>query len=554
MGILAGVASFLCLLVVHEGWKKLAGLTIRKGPDGPRVTAVDPVPFTGPSAWSGGAPTTPEGETVRILACGEFVMGGPVICDYLLPDGSIILHGGASTGFSPNGRYFVTPSPSRREWPLLIYDRRRHILHTCDVDSKFWEIDLVGDMTISGRESPLVSNQSWSATIDDLIEHSTHEKMIDVADLKIPEKHWEHIRKRHEKDFPRPQGSEGPATSWRLHLPTSLRALEDPLDPLQNPRAEIVIREEESGLITPMGFPVIVWRNDSRAFVCVAKPKGGGENSWWLWDDQKGWKQLQQRQDLGANIPYGQRSKPIDLDARYLTVEWELLQPHLGEESVGELSSYTGYRLEIDGRLFEKPVIRQIIPLESSGNEDERVESAPLKNWHKLVWRFRRIDEDIHRHVYQCEFRGNLLEGEWLLDHRISRDGRYIALVAFADPPAAPHRIAILDSETGTLAWVEETFFFPEFQGFDDTHLYLVHVMERRTVPSHEVSDMEDITISGKSPEGSDGPQTALPPSDHSRMFIAHENRSRLYYRRTSVVFEDGRWKTAPPAGASLQK
>ncbi len=469
MGALAGVACFLGLLALHEGWKKLARLTIQHGPTGPRITKADPVPFSGPNAWSGTVLETPEGETVRVLSWSEFVMGGPAICDYLLPDGSVILSGGASSGFSLNGRYFVTPAPSRDDWPLLIYDRHRRILHNCDVGSRFWEIDLVGNMTVSGRESPIVSNQ--------------------------------------------------------------------------DPHGHISVSGEDSGLLMSMKYPVVIWRDDGLAFVCKAMPENGGEKGWWLWSDLKGWNPLQSRQNLSANTPHGEGCRLIDLDARYLVAEWRLLQPRLGKGNIGELDSYTASALEIDGQVFEQPVMRQIIPLAPDGNEDERVESAPLRNWQKLVWRFRRIDEDISRHVYQCEFQGHPLEGEWLLDHRISTDGRYLALVAYAAPPAVPHQIAIFDSETGKLAWVTKAFFFPELQGFDDRRLHLVHVAERRIDALPDGLDAEVYKTLGKPNEAMVDLQITPPPSDHSRAFMRRDNQTRLRYRRTSIVLENGTWR-----------
>lgn len=547
LGTLAGVVCFFFLLVVHEGWKKLAKLEIRQGSDGPRIMKVDPLPLSGPNAWNGAAPNTPEGERVRVLSITEIVMGGPTVCDYLLPDGSVIFNGGASSGFSPNGRYFVTPAPSRNDWPLMIYDRRRRLLHTCDVGSKFWEIDLVGDMTISGRESPLVSNQSWTAMIDDLIAHSRKQNMVEVADLKVPQKHWDHIRKRHKKTFPDPPGGGGPSASWALHLPKSLKALENPLDPLLNPQGEITVSGDDSRLMMSLEFPVIVWRNDGRAFVCEATPKGGGEKGWWLWDDLEGWKQLRLRQNLSTNIPYGQRRKLADLDTCYLAVEWELLQPSLGEGNIGELNSYTGCALEIAGQMFEQPTVHQVIPLAPGGNEDERVDSAPLKNGHNLIWCFLRIDEDISRHVYRCEFKGRPLQGEWLLDHRISVDGRYVALVAYAAPPVVPHSIAIFDSETGKLNWVKETFFFPELQGFGDERLYLVHVTERRVDALPDGLDAEVCKTLRKPNEAMIDLQITSPPSDHSRTFMRHDNQTRFRYQRTLIVFENGEWRAQSP-------
>lgn len=546
-GVLAGVLCFFFMLSLHEGWKKLARLKIRHAPDGPRITKADPLPFAGPNAWSGEVADTPEGEKVRLLSCGEFVMGGPTICDYLLPDGSVILNGGASTGFSPNGRYFVTPAPSRSDWPLMIYDRRKKLLHTCDVGSKFWEIDLVGDMTISGRESPLVSNQNWTVKIDDLIAHSKTQNMVDVGDLKIPEKRWDYIRRYHERNFPEPPCDDGFAVSWELHLPANLMALENPIDPLWNPQGEIIVSGEKSGLLMSMQFPIVIWRNDGQSFVCEASSQSGGEKGWWLWDEQKGWRQVRSRQNLQANIPYAMRLTPDNLDTHNITIPWELLQPCLSEETAGQINSYASYHLELDGQVFEKPIIRQILPLDIGSSEDERVESSPLKDGHKFVWRFLRIEEDISRHIYRCKFQDRRFDGEWLLDHRISSDGRHIALVAHAPHPLVPHRIAIVDSETGILKWVKEAFFFPELQAFSDNCLYLVHVTGRcrfDTLP--EGLGAQAYNALDKPNEAAIDPQIMAPPSDYSRNYMSRDDKIRLHYKRTSIVLDGGLWREKP--------
>ena len=43
------------------------------------------------------------------------------------------------------------------------------------------------------------------------------------------------------------------------------------------------------------------------------------------------------------------------------------------------------------------------------------------------------------------------LEGEWLLDHRVSDCGRYLALIAFAEAPAVPHRLCVADLQQRVL-------------------------------------------------------------------------------------------------------
>lgn len=289
-GIVVCILCFVTLVVVHKGWQKLAGLNIPEAQSKPRITQCTPLGVAGPNAWSGQVPLTPEGEAVRVLSCSEFVMGGPAVCDYLLPDGSVICGGGASTGFSPNGRYFVTPAPSRNDWPLMIYDRKKHVLHVCDVDSSFWEIDLVGNLTITGRESPLVSNKTWSAMIDDLIAHAQPHKMIQVADLWIAQNQWNIMRQLHGRPFPHPSASGGPVFDWQLHLPQNLSALDNPLEPLHNPVAEISVDQVASGLLVSMTFPELTWHDDQRAMVCKARRKDShSEPRLWRWTDQHGW-------------------------------------------------------------------------------------------------------------------------------------------------------------------------------------------------------------------------------------------------------------------------
>lgn len=289
-GIVVGILCFIVLVVVHKGWQKLLGLNIPEPPGTPRITECTPLEFPGPNAWSGQVPVTPEGEAVRLLACSEFVMGGPAVCDYLLPDGSVIYGAGASTGFSPDGRYFVSPAPSRNQWPLMIHDRKKRVLHTCDVDSRFWEIDLVGDLTITGRESPLVSNKTWSVMIDDLIAHAQTQKMVRVAGLWIAHDRWEVLRQTHEQPFPLPSPSAGPVFDWQLHLPGDLRVLDDPLEPLHHPQAEIIVDQVPSGLLVCMTVPELIWHDGQRAMVCKARRKNSHcEPRLWRWTDQQGW-------------------------------------------------------------------------------------------------------------------------------------------------------------------------------------------------------------------------------------------------------------------------
>lgn len=220
--VLAGVACFLFLLWLQSLWEKRTGMRIKRTPEPPTADA-EPIARSDNSAWGRPVPVTPEGESLRVLACHEIAMGGPVICDYLFPDGSVILGAGSSTGFSADGQYFVSPSPSRGQWGLLIYDRRSHILYRCDDVTAFWEIDLVTETTITGRHSPITSNRTYTAQIAELIASAEKEQMVTVADLKIPAKDWAYICDRNGASLPAgPAGA--PGITSIAYLPDSLMA------------------------------------------------------------------------------------------------------------------------------------------------------------------------------------------------------------------------------------------------------------------------------------------------------------------------------------------
>lgn len=509
-GTIAGVVCFCLLLLLHEKWRKIANLAMEEAPAGPRLTETDPLPFAGTSAWGGKAPITPEGDRVRVLSIGEFVMGGPAVCDYLLPEGSVILGGGSSTGFSPNGRYFVTPAPPRDSWSLLIYDRRRHFLYTCDVASRFWEIDLVGDMTITGRHSPLTCNVTYTAMIDDLIAQSSKQRMIKIADLKIPEHQWSVFRERLEKPFSLSADPNAAQLDWRLYLPESLSSPDEPLGPLYNPLAEIIIDQKPSGLLISMEFPLIIRSCDSQSLVCGGRQKNiDDKDCYWLWSGQEGWKPVPDDGDLRGRTPQFDRLKLGHLDRHALTVEWALLQPALSDEASGFLQSYMSEPLQIAGKQFASLVIRQIIPLKEHDGS-QRLESAVLHNGEVLIWHLQRFYQEIFRNVYTLEFRGRKLEDEWLLDHCITTDSRYVALIAYSPPPFAPHRLAMLDSVTGLLQRLDGWFLDPRLQGLTDRTMHLIHVADRN-----------DEVI----------------PKKPLRAFLRQTGGSRLLYKRTSFTW-----------------
>ncbi|MBR0664854.1 hypothetical protein GXW71_10870 [Roseomonas hellenica] len=542
-GIGAGIACFCFLLWLQSLWKRLLGLKVQAGlkfdreASAPLCRETGPAPVTGASAWGGPAPVTPEGETLRVLSYGEFAMGGPVSCEYLFPDGSLILGAGASTGFSPDGRYFVAPLPSREGWGLLIYDRRDRLLYRCQEANNFWEIDRVDDTTVYGRNGPPDRSKAYAARIEDLIAHSSKEGMVAVRDLWIPEKDWDHIQRQRDRSFPAaPEG--GPAITLVPHLPPSLMALEAPLHPIYYPKAELAVDGVASGFLISTNYPEAVWRGDGRALVSEAEAKDGdGEEAYRLWTAENGWRNLPKGRDLHDSTPPAHRDKLSGVDAACLTADWELFQPILTHDSFGQISGYGHSPLEIGRRSHPAPVFQQLLPLADDGRDDERLESASLKNGKRLVWRFLRKDEELSRQVYACALDGRPLDGEWLLDHRLSADGRFAAIVAYAPPPLIPHRVAILDADTGSLAWLSGDFCDPQLQGFGEDSLHFVHLVGR-------VHDGPDGTahpaVDGQPPRADE----AVPPLDEVRAFMRRRQGSCLHYRRTTATCRNGEWRT----------
>ncbi|WP_295470139.1 hypothetical protein [uncultured Pseudomonas sp.] len=516
-GTLAGVLCFVVLLLVHEGWKRLAGLTFKTPPQGPGLTRTRSTARPGTSAWSGPAPVTPQGEAVRVMQCSEFVMGGPAVCDYLLPDGSVINGGGASTAFSPDGRYFVTPAPSRTDWPLLILDRQLGLLHVCDVQSRFWEIDEVSDTTIIGRQSPLTDDSAWAAQIDELIAHGQTHEMHEVAGLKIANDQWQYLQQRQEQAFPAPPQAGGPSFTWRPCIPDDLTVLENPLDPLWYPEAQISVDGQPSGLRLSMQFPKVAWRADGLALACLASQGDDRQSHWWVWDRE--WRRLPPLTDLADYMPRALTYGAAQLDRNSLYLEWELMQPYLADDEQGTLSGLTASALEIDGKVFEQPRIIQRASLHEP--TQERVQSAPLAGGQRLEWQRLYVDEALSWPVYRCYLGSQALPGEWLLDHRISPKGQQVALVAYAPPPAAPHRLALLDAASGEVTWLPGEFLAAQLQGLSDEHLYLLHITGRLQVAAPP--SLEQTLLPG------------LPDMQNAAAFLETGENQRLYYSRARI-------------------
>ncbi len=535
-GAAAVFVAFLliCFETVFNAW---AGLRVVTSSSGPTFLPADSLSERGPSAWGAPAPMTPCGETVRVLRCAEFAMGSPVICDYLFADGSLVTDCGASTGFTPDGRYFISPMPSRGSWGLLIFDRHRHLIHRCDIDA-FWEIDKVDDHTVTGRHSPLTDNQSLMTTIDELIGHCSTEPMVDVVDLKVARgtaQSWQ--KPPPTLNLPTAPGpGPGPTVTLQPYKPKSLAQFENPSAPLISPRHLLLVNGESSGLLLSAKSHEFVWRDDAQAFSCRASTHlEKNTPRYYLWLTGIGWRPISDNDPVSHANPVIFARKAIALDARDLTIVCEMTLPGLSHDSFGRLDRYVnGGSYHIQGETFHSAVLYKKVPLPDTPNRDLRFESKSLHQGKTLVWHFLHQDDELSCGVFSCSLEGRRFDGLWRIEHRVSLDQRQVALVAYEPPPAIAYRIAILNAETESLSWVAYEIPDPHLVGFSEHSLHLIHLVGRLNRQADGASPAPDT-----SPELFD---EDVPPVSQGRPFLRYRENSSLFYQLATLSYKDGQW------------
>lgn len=411
--------------------------------------------------WLGLAPPapglpTPEGARVRPLGCGELAMGGPISCSYMLPDGAILEDCGERILFSPDGQYAVSTLPTRQEWEVLIYDRRTRVLHRCPMRG-VREVVAVDAATITVRPGEGRDLPGTTAPIAALLARGRAVPMVPVADIWIARDRWEGLRHA-ASPFAWPPPPEGaPSLAGLSAVPSSLRALDHPLGPLADPGFELIVEGAPSGLILSARRPDFVWRPDGHAFACYAAPRqGDGSKGYHLWERGRGWRRLPDRPPLAGCLPPLLRHRATSPDADSLSIACELGRPSLTEDGFGRMYGFSFSARDVDGcdaaevvtMLQEKILLH---PARQGG--PARFEIPALAGGLCLRWEVVGVDAALRRAVCRCTLGDRPLEETWLLVHCVQPDRRRIALVAYAPPPAAPHRLAIFDLPAGTRTW-----------------------------------------------------------------------------------------------------
>ena len=437
-GILAAIAAIIGGLACVSKWERRLGL-------------VTP-PVKGPSAWGGSEPQlTPEGEPIRTFNHGEIAMGGPTYCDYLFPDGVLLQGLGSSAVFSDDGRYFAAPVPSRQSWGLVLLDRQQRRVYRCD-NNEFWELDSLDLNGLSGRHSPLVDNSVRQGRLDELLQTASVVDLVPVVDLWL-EPGWypEHVP----QSFERRSADGQQCLRGELSLPPTFRNLPQPLEPLRSPRYTVTVNGQPSGLIIAAETPVI-WSTDQHALVCQAQEQSDDPEGdrYWLWRADSGWRALPSpwvKSDAEPSFYWHELSS---LDEQHVHIASYLDYPRPS-------SGRHGYRLDsihsdteiqtshdAEGRVqvaeFQLTRMGIVMPLDSQGRRGNSfIETQPMLGGVRahLVWQ---ADSHDGLGAYRCQIGDWELPGRWLLDHRVSDCGRYLALLPFADSmPVATHAAVV---------------------------------------------------------------------------------------------------------------
>ncbi|WP_152227452.1 ferredoxin [Pseudomonas sp. SCB32] len=540
LGLGAGLVLVIVCMLVQIRVER--GLRLERQSPKPLDVPLPP----GASAWgSGELQCTPEGEPIRVIDGGEIAMGGPVICDYLMPDGYFIPGGNPSARFSSDGRHFVSPMPSRGAWGLLIFDRQERLLYRCSV-SDFWELDSVTETEVIGRHSPLTSNAPRRLDLQALKAATEAEPFVAIGDLWLPQDEWKRwAADQQPQALPTPVG--GPRLESHPWLPRSLLALDDPFAPLHAGQAELWIDGEASGFYLPGRQPPMAWRADGEALVFQAADEPLGRYRYWLWRRDVGAQPLGEPWSSLSREPYAGGPELLALEGGRARFGLTLAQPCLSYERYGTLGSHsystlhllTGHAADDRPCWIESgmPQLEILLPLEGPGGRSGcLLQSAPLSDGQRATWEWLRDDTEGERGAYALRIGDWQPEGEWLIDHRVSDCGRYLALVAFAEAPTLPQRLAILDCRERRLDWLDEPLSDLHLQGFVDGKVHLVRLLGRNRYQPPSGPGEGDSGLLRRFDE-------ALPEPQAWHDFGRYRDDWRLYYEQERVAFDGQAWR-----------
>ncbi|EPJ5167333.1 ferredoxin [Pseudomonas aeruginosa] len=226
------------------------------------------------------------------------------------------------------------------------------------------------------------------------------------------------------------------------------------------------------------------------------------------------------------------------------------IRPCLTYERYGTLGSYSHSSLYLlhardaddrpRWREADMPRLDLLLPLDgAAGRPGCLLQSAPLADGSRAVWEWLRDDQEAERGAYALRLGDWRLDGEWTLDHRVSDCGRYLAVVAFAEAPTLPQRLAILDSRERRLEWLAEPLADLHLQGFIDGQVHLLHLLGRNAYQPPGGPGEGDPGLLRRFDEG-------LPEPGAWHAFGRFHYDWRHYYEQARVAFDGTAWRLCP--------
>ncbi|WP_260962186.1 hypothetical protein [Pseudomonas citri] len=477
----------------------------------------------GPSAWGGSEPQhTPEGEPIRVFNHGEIAMGGPTYCDYLFPDGVLLQGLGPSAVFSSDGRYFAATVPSRQSWGLVLLDRQQRQVYRC-ADSEFWELDTFDLDALNGRHSPLVDDSIRQTRLDELLQTASVSQLMPVADLWL-EPDWD--PQRVPRSFERRSADGRQCLTGEILLPATFRDLDQPLQPLLSPCYAVSVNGQPSGLLMAADTP-LVWSTDQRALVCQAQEQTGHPNGdrYWLWQVDEGWRALPSPWVRSDAEPSFYWHEVLSLDAHRVHIGAYLDYPRPSQGRYGyrldSIHSDTETQTSHDaqGRVqvaqFKLTRMALAMPLDSSGRRgDSCIETQPMLGGvcAQLTWL---ADNRDGLGGYRCQIGDWHLPGHWLLDHRVSDCGRYLALLPFEGATRVTTHAAVADLKERRLL-EGPTMWVARLLDFRDGRLSLA-VVEGRLDQGLDSSPLQRFNVPAPSAGGD--PSFCLPDEQYQLFY-----------------------------------
>lgn len=351
---------------------------------------------------------------------------------------------------------------------------------------------------------------------------------------------------------------DGNGTLWFVSPQAGHRLRGEPLWPDGDCQAEpapcfsLWLDDQPSGLLLDAGEAVL-WREDGEALVCRARPESQlcmetGSPSW-LWQAGAGWRLLDEPWQQLEGDPLLEWRGPVRLDACHVWHEGQL-QPLITECLEG------GYDLRLrpdchsillghdaSGRALlgqrHLTPVRLCTPLDAKGREGLSLQLAPMQGGVRPCLSWLRTSLDARQSAFTCRIGTWQLEGQWCLDHRVSDCGRYMALIAFAEPPAVPHRLFVADILAQRLLMLEEAPLIACLDSFQGGVVSFICIRGR-------LADAVESTPLQRF-------QQAAPDPQQGERFVAATAASRLYYERSQVAVDPFSLRLLPTWRLALQ-